>query len=42
VIGHQVRLKVLPDLVFEEDDTTEHADRIDALLRELHGEEGPE
>jgi ribosome-binding factor A len=39
VIGHQVRLKVLPDLEFEEDHTTEHADRIDALLRELHGEE---
>jgi ribosome-binding factor A len=39
VIGHQVRLKVLPDLAFEEDDTTEHADRIDAVLRELHREE---
>jgi ribosome-binding factor A len=38
VIGRQVRLKVLPDLVFEEDDTIEQADRIDALLRELHRE----
>jgi ribosome-binding factor A len=39
VIGHQVRLKVLPDIVFEEDDSIEHAGRIDALLRELHHEE---
>jgi ribosome-binding factor A len=42
VIGHQVRLKVLPDLAFEEDDTGEHADRIDAVLRELHREEEEE
>ncbi len=36
VIGHQVRLKVLPDLVFEEDETTETADRIERLLQDLH------
>jgi ribosome-binding factor A len=42
VIGHQVRLKVLPDIAFEEDDTGEHADRIDAVLRELHREEEEE
>jgi ribosome-binding factor A len=36
VIGHQVRMKVLPDLEFEEDETPETADRIDALLRELN------
>ncbi len=39
VIGSQVRLKVLPELVFEEDATTETADRIERLLRELHGGE---
>ena len=36
VIGHQVRLKTLPDLVFEEDESSEAADRIERLLRELH------
>lgn len=41
VIGHQVRMKVLPDLAFEEDEAIENADRIDALLRSLH-EEGTE
>ncbi len=35
VIGHQVRLKVLPDLEFEEDDTIETMDRIEQLLRNL-------
>jgi ribosome-binding factor A len=37
VVGHQVRLKVLPDLEFEEDATIETADRIEQLIRELHG-----
>lgn len=37
VIGHQVRIKVLPDLEFEEDRTIESAERIEQLLRELHG-----
>ncbi len=36
-LGHQVRLKVLPDLEFEEDATIETADRIEQLIRELHG-----
>jgi ribosome-binding factor A len=36
VIGAQVRLKVLPDLAFEEDDTAETAERIEALIRRLH------
>jgi len=36
VIGRQVRLKVLPDLEFEEDASIEHADRIEELFRELH------
>ena len=41
VIGSQVRMKVLPDLEFEEDRTGETAERIDELLRELHRREGP-
>jgi len=36
VIGRQVRLKVLPDLEFTEDDAPGRADRIEELLRELH------
>jgi ribosome-binding factor A len=36
VIGAQVRLKVLPDLVFEEDETEATAERIDDLIRRLH------
>jgi ribosome-binding factor A len=40
VIGHQVRMKVLPDLRFEPDETPASADRIEQLLRELHDKEG--
>lgn len=39
VIGNQVRLKVLPDLSFEEDAQIETADRIEELIRRLHGDE---
>ncbi len=39
VIGHQVRMKVLPELEFEEDETIPTAGRIEELLRELHGRE---
>ena len=35
VIGHEVRMKVLPDLRFEEDAAIEQGDRIEELLREL-------
>jgi len=40
VIGHQVRMKVLPDLRFERDQTLGDPDRIEQLLRELHEKEG--
>jgi len=41
VVGRQVRMKVLPDLAFEEDRANDTASRIDELLRELHrGERG--
>jgi ribosome-binding factor A len=36
VLGHEVRLKTLPDLEFEEDVVIERADRIEELLRQLH------
>ncbi len=39
VVGSQIRMKVLPDLEFEEDDTIETADRIDRLLEEIHRDE---
>ena len=40
VIGRQVRLKVLPDLEFREDEATRTADRIEELLRQLQREGG--
>ncbi len=40
VLGHQVRMKVLPSLEFEEDETVETAERIDRLIERLHGDEG--
>jgi ribosome-binding factor A len=36
VIGRQVRLKVLPDLEFEEDATIDTANRIEQLIARLH------
>jgi ribosome-binding factor A len=38
VIGRQVRLKVLPELEFEEDEALRTADRIEELLQRLHRE----
>jgi ribosome-binding factor A len=42
VIGRQVRMKVLPDLEFEEDETERTAERIESLMRELHTEDAEE
>jgi ribosome-binding factor A len=39
VLGHQVRLKFLPDLEFHEDEGLARAERVDELLRKLHLEE---
>jgi ribosome-binding factor A len=39
VIGRQVRMKVLPDLRFEEDETVATDDRIEELLREANRRE---
>jgi ribosome-binding factor A len=35
-IGRQVRLKFLPELTFEEDDTYERAEHIETLIARLH------
>ncbi|MGH2526613.1 MAG: 30S ribosome-binding factor RbfA, partial [Actinomycetota bacterium] len=35
VIGDQVRMKVLPDLEFEEDESVQTADRIEQLLQQV-------
>ena len=35
-LGHQIRLKTLPALEFEEDETAETADRIERLIQQLH------
>jgi ribosome-binding factor A len=37
-LGRQVRLKVVPELEFAEDETTEAAERIDRIIDELHTE----
>jgi ribosome-binding factor A len=39
VLGQQVRLKFLPDLDFEEDDTVERVQRLDRLLRQIQEED---
>ena len=38
MVGRQVRLKYLPDLEFEEDQSLENGQRIDELIRKLHEE----
>jgi ribosome-binding factor A len=39
-LGKQVRLKYLPDLIFELDNSTEEAARLEAVLRKIHEEDG--
>jgi ribosome-binding factor A len=39
-LGRQIRLKVTPELRFEQDRLADSADRIDALLDEVHQEGG--
>jgi ribosome-binding factor A len=40
LIGDQVRMKVLPDLEFEEDESIQTADRIEQLLRQVRRSDG--
>lgn len=39
VLGHQVRLKFLPELEFEEDESEVGAKRIEEIIRKLHEDE---
>ena len=39
-LGHQVRLKYLPELIFELDTGAEEAERLEALLKKIHDQEG--
>jgi ribosome-binding factor A len=41
VLGHEVRLKFLPELLFEEDDTPRRAERVDELLRKVKEDDAP-
>jgi ribosome-binding factor A len=42
VLGHEVRLKFLPELEFEEDETGARVERLDELLRRINEEDhGP-
>lgn len=40
-LGRAVTLKYLPELVFVEDSTLEHGERVERLLREIHDGERP-
>ena len=39
-LGRQIRLKVVPELRFEEDETLATGERIDRIIDQLHHEEG--
>ena len=40
VLGRQVRLKYTPHLVFREDPSMTHGDRVERILKELHAGDG--
>jgi ribosome-binding factor A len=39
-VGRQMRMKYLPELIFELDHGVEEAERVESLLRRIHDEEG--
>ncbi|HVL65464.1 MAG TPA: 30S ribosome-binding factor RbfA [Actinomycetota bacterium] len=39
-IGHQMRMKYTPELTFHLDEGAEVAERVEALLRKIHADEG--
>jgi len=39
-LGRQVRLKYLPELIFELDTGAEEAERLETILKKIHDEEG--
>ncbi len=41
-LGTRLRLKFMPELVFQFDSSLEYGDRMERLFRELHGEEREE
>jgi ribosome-binding factor A len=41
-LGRQIRLKYLPELIFELDTGAEEAERVETLLKKIHDEEGQE
>lgn len=40
VLGHEVRIKFLPELEFEEDEAEARAERVDELLRRIKEDDG--
>lgn len=38
-IGHRIKLRVVPEIVFSYDDSAEHANHIEKLLRQIHQDE---
>jgi ribosome-binding factor A len=40
-LGRQIRLKYLPELIFELDTRAEDAERLETLLKKIHDQEGP-
>ena len=39
-VGHQIRMKVTPELEFEEDDALDRGQRIEQIIAQLHNEDG--
>jgi ribosome-binding factor A len=39
-LGHRIRIKVIPELEFEEDDALERNTRVEEIIEELHREDG--
>ncbi len=39
-LGRQVRLKYVPELTFREDPAIEQGERVEAIIREIHSQEG--
>jgi ribosome-binding factor A len=39
-VGHQIRIKVTPELEFEEEDALDRGQRIEEIIEQLHHEDG--
>ena len=40
-IGHRIRLRKTPEIIFEWDESIDYGNRIDTLLHQLHKDENP-